>query len=278
MPKPLTLTFSSRSYATRVALSFIVWSALWIISSDYLVKLVTPDHEVLWALQTEKGLVYVAISGALLWFAVQSLEKDEATRRAANEHRLRLLKESGLISVAGWKADGTLAYGNQAFFELLGYSEEELLGKFGRDLVSPECMDIVFQSDQELLEYGHSELYRCDFLRKDGTRVPVIGGRALVGSSQESISYFVNISRLGERDNARLRLQEQLLHSEKVNALGQFAGGVAHNFNNELSIVVGYCTLLKDQFDAASSGRRDLELVLSAVERARRLIQQLLTF
>jgi two-component system cell cycle sensor histidine kinase/response regulator CckA len=278
MPKPLTLTFSSRSYATRVALSFIVWSALWIISSDYLVKLITPDHEVLWTLQTEKGLLYVTISGVLLWLAIQSLERDEATRRAANEHRLRLLKESGLIGVAGWKADGTLSYGNEAFFELLGFREEELLGKFGHDLVPPDCMDVVFQSDQELMEQGRSELYRCDLLRKDGTRVPVIGGRALVDSSQESISYFVNISRLLESEAERLRLQEQLLHSEKVNALGQFAGGVAHNFNNELSIMVGYCTLVNDQLEAGSSGRRNLNLVLAAIERARRLIQQLLAF
>ena len=278
MTRALTVTFSRKSYATRLALAFILWSAIWVVLSDYLVALLSHDYHVILRLQTEKGLAYVVISGALLWLVVQALERDEATLRAANEHRLRLLKESGLIAVAGWNVDGSLSYGNQAFLEMVGYPPEELRQKPGRDLVPPDSLDAVLQSEQELVDSGRSALYRCEILRKDGTRVPVIGGQAFVGETLERISYFIDISRLVRSEEERLKLQEQLLHSEKVNALGQFAGGVAHNFNNELSIIVGYCTLLKDQFEPGSSGLRSLELVLAAAERARRLIQQLLTF
>jgi len=87
-----------RSAATRLALAFVVWSTIWVVFSDYLVNVLAPPLN-FWRLQTEKGLVYVAVSGLLLWFSIRAMEHDEAARLALNEFRLRCLIESGLIGV-----------------------------------------------------------------------------------------------------------------------------------------------------------------------------------
>jgi len=102
---------SRRSPATRLAMAFVLWSAIWVILSDYLVNALASPSTV-WRLQTEKGLVYVGVSSLLLWFSVRAMEKDEAARRALNESRLKRLKESRLIGIAGRTSDGTINYVN----------------------------------------------------------------------------------------------------------------------------------------------------------------------
>src|SRR5439155_10702226 len=222
---------SHRSAATRLAVAFVVWSATWVILSDYLVNALAPPSG-FWRLQTEKGLIYVGVSSLLLWFSVRAMEKDEAARRALNESRLECLKESGLIGVAGRTADGTINYVNETLAQMLGYTYEELIGKKIGGLLSPKYAHIRERAEKELREFGRTQLVEVELLRKDGSLVPIIGGRATLSGADEEIIYFVDITKLRNSEEARKQLQEQLLHSEKINALGQLAGGIAHDFNN----------------------------------------------
>src|SRR5205814_5459669 len=91
------------------------------------------------------------------------------------------------------------------------------------------------------------------------------------------IIYFVDITKLRNSEEARKQLQEQLLHSEKINALGQLAGGIAHDFNNELAIIIGYASLIETTLTRDDT-LRGVSQILKSAERSRRLIRQLLAF
>jgi two-component system, cell cycle sensor histidine kinase and response regulator CckA len=268
---------SRRSHATRLAIAFVVWSAIWVILSDYLVNaLASPSSE--WRLQTEKGLVYVGVSSLLLWFSVRAMEKDEAARRALNESRLKRLRESGLIGIAGRAADGTINYVNETLAQMLGYAYDELVGKkkIG-ELLSSKYAHLQEKAEKELRELGRTHLVEVELLRRDGSLVPIIGGRATLSGGEEEIIYFVDITELRKSEEARKQLLGQLLHSEKINALGQLAGGIAHDFNNELGVIIGYASLI-EATSAGDDTLRGASQILKAAERSRRLIRQLLAF
>ena len=76
----------------------------------------------------------------------------------------------------------------------------------------------------------------------------------------------------------RKRLEQQLLQSQKMEAIGQLAGGVAHDFNNMLTVIRGFCELLQRQLDPQSSQRRYADSIMAATEKATLTAQQLLAF
>jgi len=79
-------------------------------------------------------------------------------------------------------------------------------------------------------------------------------------------------------DEQQRQLQAQLLQTQKLEALGTLAGGVAHDFNNILSAIMGYAALVKDDVPEGTLTQRNIDEILTASRRARTLIQQLLTF
>jgi len=74
------------------------------------------------------------------------------------------------------------------------------------------------------------------------------------------------------------KLQEQLLHSQKLESVGRLAGGVAHDFNNMLGVILGHAEMMKEKISADSSLRNDLEQIVAAGERSANLTRQLLAF
>ena len=278
MRAEFTYPLSHRSAATRLAVAFVGWSAIWVIASDYIANAFVPQVS-FWRIQTEKGLVYVVVSGLLLWLSVHAMERDEARRRALNESKLKRLKESGLIGVAGRSAEGKIVYTNETLAQMLGYSYHELIGMEMSKLV-PSIYDHLREKVQkQLQQFGRTSLFEVELLRKDGFRVPILGGRAILADENgEEIIYFIDITELKRSEEERRQLQEDLQHADKINALGRLAGGVAHDFNNELSIIIGYASLLHARLSGDEASSVNTSQILKAAERARALIRQLLAF
>jgi two-component system, cell cycle sensor histidine kinase and response regulator CckA len=278
MRTEITYPLSRRSAATRLALGFVIWSTIWVVISDYLVNLLISPKK-FWSLQTEKGLIYIAVSGLLLWLSVRAIELEEKRRRALNESKLQRLKESGLIGVAGRTPSGRLDYVNETFAQMLGYNYHELIGMEASKFIPSSYHHLKEQLEIQLHEFGRTPLLEFELIRKDGSRMPTLGGRAkLADANGGEICYFVDITQLRRSEKERQQLHEQLLQSEKINAVGQLAGSIAHDFNNELAIIIGYASLLEERLSQDEVSRSNTSLILKSAERARKLIRQLLTF
>ncbi|MCP4642344.1 MAG: response regulator [bacterium] len=106
--------------------------------------------------------------------------------------------------------------------------------------------------------------------------------QGLEQSARTSQKYLKNLTReMAERDRAeqeRSRLEDQLFHSQKMEAIGKLAGGIAHDFNNILSAMLGYTELALPETPEGSDARRSLGEVLQAGGRAKDLVHQILTF
>jgi PAS domain S-box-containing protein len=273
---------SDRITAQKFAIIYILWSALWVLGSDYVLQLAINGPPIEWETQSYKGLIYVLVSGLILFLAVRERDRNYRAECARNESMLRSLRQSGLVGVYEWRADGRVTDANGTFLEALGYTREELAsGKLTlQGLTPPEYWEMDRIANEQVLEAGCCALYEKEALRKDGTRLQVLVGRALLEDSKDcGIGYAVDISEKKQMESEHAQLQQQLLQSEKLNALGQLAGGIAHDFNNLLSIIVGYASLTEARLGPNDSQlRENTARVLRAAEKAKNLTRKLLAF
>ena len=182
--------------------------------------------------------------------------------------------------------EGEILRANGAWEKTLGYGSGELRGSHITDHmegVSREEVDGFLRSLAEAEPIEHPDVRESDgnfyhiadrsYLRKDGTPVSVDVYRMAVrdpdGSLDQIVSLLVDIT---DRKN----LERQLRQTEKMEALGQFAGGVAHDFNNLLTIVSSCAHLI--QKGDESSIPECIDKLESVVERGQRLTEQLLAF
>jgi len=192
--------------------------------------------------------------------SLQALERRE-------EH-FRSLIENSLDLVSILNLDGTIRYASPSHERILGFTVDELVG---RNVFSFLHADDVAKV-QAAFRDGTSVSIQCRFRHKDDSwRVLEAFGRNL--SHISAVSGVV----VNSRDiTDRKRLEEQLHHSQRLEAVGRLAGGVAHDFNNLLMIISGYSQILLDTMRAADPARAQVEQVVKAAERATDLTHQLL--
>jgi PAS domain S-box-containing protein len=206
------------------------------------------------------------------------LERD-LTERALrdSEARHRAILESSLDGVVVFRASGEILEFNAAAEAMFGRRREDIIGLNVADVIMPEALRHAH--DRNLVRYVESqtsgaiaERIEMPAVRANGTEFRVEVSLVAIDESRQLLSAAI-------RDiTDRLKLEEQLRQSQKLQAIGQLAGGVAHDFNNLLTIVLGYTeAMLADigpshpMFEAATQ-------IHDAGERAALLTRQLLLF
>ena len=171
------------------------------------------------------------------------------------------------------RADGTFEHANDAFVRALGYSREQLARLDYVDLLERGFDSIGVHIASAIREQG---IWRGTVVRKrrDGTTFPasctVVGLRDPAGS----ITHYVDV----ERDTTdELKLRDQLVHSERLSAIGELVAGVAHEINNPLQTIVGSVELMMEERNTPSV-QRDLEVVRREAARAGQIVRNLLSF
>jgi two-component system cell cycle sensor histidine kinase/response regulator CckA len=176
--------------------------------------------------------------------------------------------------VAVGSADGSiLEQMNPAFARMHGYAVEELRGRDARLLFAPEAL-AELPAQLDAAERAGHHAWESVHLRKDGSRFPVQCDMTVVRDGDRIAYRVVHAQDVTERR----RIDAQLRQAQKMEAIGQLAGGVAHDFNNVLSVIVGHATLLQDPGADGPSAREHVAEILAASHRAKNLTKSLLSF
>lgn len=168
---------------------------------------------------------------------------------------------------------GMILEANPAAVEQTGYSREELLGmNISRDLrVMGEREDILVEWDKEI-QSGRRVMATEKKRKKDGTEYCTEMVATLIDYKGKPAALSIN-----HDISNRMLLEEQLRQTQKMEAVGRLAGGVAHDFNNMLTVINGYGELLL-LADIPEKIKRSVKEITNAGEKAARLTAQLLAF
>jgi len=200
------------------------------------------------------------------------------------EVHLRAAVESAPSGLLMTDAEGRLVLVNREIERMFGYSREELLGQPVERLVPHRFHSAHpgyragFRHDPRVRSMGAGrDLFG---LRKDGSEVPVEIGLTPLATEDGLfiLAAVVDISERKRLEEEQRQLNERLKQSQKMEAIGTLAGGVAHDFNNILGSIIGYSELLVSTLDPDSPEATDLHEILGAAMRGRQLVDRILAF
>lgn len=207
--------------------------------------------------------------------AIERELRDAAVRRErrAGEARFRRVVDSAMMGILFWDAQGQITDANDQFLKIVGYTREDLkAGRIDWRAMMPPEYEPADAKALEALAAGTGTPVEKEYIRKDGSRVPIlVGGALLDDAAHPGVAFVLDITE-------RKQLQQQLIQSQKMEAVGRLAGGIAHDFNNLLTAIFGYADLLAEQLPEGSPARKDVEEIQKASQRAASLTGQLLAF
>ncbi|MCE5283128.1 MAG: PAS domain S-box protein [Deltaproteobacteria bacterium] len=175
--------------------------------------------------------------------------------------------------------DGLFVDINEGFTRVTGYTREDVLGKTSQEVNLWVNAEDRLKLVRRLLEKGYYENLEAEFLLKDGTvGIGLMSARIIhLRGVPHILSVTRDIRKLRQLEKERKLLEERLQRSEKMEALGTLAGGVAHDLNNVLGVVVGYGEMLVDEIKAPAPAKAHAKKVLEGGMRAAAIVQDLLT-
>jgi signal transduction histidine kinase/ActR/RegA family two-component response regulator len=195
--------------------------------------------------------------------------------RARSERELRAVVDNPLVGVVRTRFDGTVLYVNAAFARIMAAPGPEAF--VGRSIL-PVYVDPVDRENllAEVRSEGRAVNRELRSRAFDGTERSLLVNVASDG--QNLITLVVDVTDLRRAASDRERLEQQLFHAQKMEAVGRLAGGVAHDFNNLLTAIVGFAGLLRDAVPEGHEDRPNLEGIVQSAERASHLTRSLLAY
>jgi PAS domain S-box-containing protein len=199
-------------------------------------------------------------------------QAEEALRES--EERYRDLVENAHDIIYSHDLQGNYTSINKAGEVITGYTVEEALKLNLSDSITPESLPRAREMIRRKLAGENVTAYEIDILAKDGRRVTVEANTKLV--YQDGVP--VGVQGIARDISDRKLLEDQLRQSQKMEAIGQLAGGVAHDFNNLLTAIIGYSGLALQRIEDKSPLKPYIEEIKKAGDRAANLTRQLLAF
>ena len=259
----------SRGELTRPR-PWVIFAAVALIPFvDFGLRLVTPDAA---RGPRDVATAVTLISVLPLLVARIAAERAELQQADGTMQLLTQVIEQTQDLILVTMPDGAVRHANQAFCRAIGISREELSTLRLRDLSAAEFVSV--EERQGLVRNGGTWRGTVTRTRRDGTTFPVSATLAALVDAQGRTSHLVSV----ERDiSEERRLREQLIHSERLSAVGQLVAGVAHELNNPLQTVLGMTELLSGAEHRADV-REDLDRIKNSAQRAARIVTNLLAF
>ena len=203
---------------------------------------------------------------------------EDITERKQAEESIRKLSqavEQSPVSIVITDVAGTIEFVNTKFTQITGYTFAEALGRNPRILKSGETPAEEYSRLWETISSGG--VWQGEFRnrKKNGELFREQATIAPVRDADNVITHYVAVK---EDITERKKLEEQLRQAQKMEAVGQLAGGVAHDFNNMLGVIIGHAELALGKADLDDSLRNNLEGILAAGLRSSEITRQLLAF
>ena len=223
----------------------------------------------------------------------ERLYREIFERKQADQTVERLRRKNELIlnsageGILGLDREGRHTFVNPAATGMLGYMADELIGRKGHDLYHHAREDGGAYPEEDCpivqaFRYGKfCQVTEEVFWRKDGTVFPVRYSSAPIIEEGEVVGAVVTfrditVSKRGDKE--RKKLEEQLFHAQKMESVGRLAGGVAHDFNNMLGVIIGRAEMALGMDLSTDKLQHNLQEILKAGLRSAELTRQLLAF
>jgi hypothetical protein len=207
--------------------------------------------------------------------ANEELHRRTAEQLGEYRSRLALIIDSSDDAIIGKNLDGTITSWNKGAERIYGYAPEEVIGKHISLLVPSDRPDEIPEILQKIARGESTEHFESVRVTKDGRPLDV---SISVSPLRDAKGEIIGASAIARDITAQKRAEGQLHQSQKMEAIGRLAGGVAHDFNNILGIINACTEFLRDRIDPAGEPSLYVENIQKATERGSSLTRQLLAF
>ncbi|WP_296987254.1 hybrid sensor histidine kinase/response regulator [Thalassospira sp. UBA1131] len=193
---------------------------------------------------------------------------------AETERRVRWFFDESPLSIVLADMSGTVTDANRSFIVTAGQNHDKVVGRSILELILPEDRDEVARYlSKAVMGMGKGGQIEARLAGSRGVAAQIYLQR-VAGRSGEAGALLLNFLDTTEQKN----LEEQFAQSQKMQAVGQLAGGVAHDFNNLLTAMIGFCDLLLSRHGPGDPSFADIMQIKQNANRAANLVRQLLAF
>lgn len=210
--------------------------------------------------------------------------KQAETTLRQSEEKFRTLVNTAPFGIQLTDLEGRIVYSNLAHHQIQGCEPNQLIGMYIWDLTANDNHRAKTRDYYQHIISKKPEptIYFSRDRTRDGREIDIQINWNYIRNEKDEvtgiISIIEDITERKQADAEREKLREQLNQAQKMEAVGRLAGGVAHDFNNMLGVILGYVELASEKIDSSLDLYSDLKEIQKAAQRSADLTRQLLTF
>jgi PAS domain S-box-containing protein len=260
-----------------IALGYALVGAAWIVFSDRILGLLSADMSVAYVtrIQTLKGVLYIALTAGFIYLvtnrAIAHAVRSQSELEEVKTRYLRLFEKTGAIVLVVEGESLAIVDANRAAERFYGWNRQELIGRSIKDIEveDPSAVHSAFTPKPEDHPFTDSR-HR---LASGEERDVMVNATPVVAEGQSLLFLLIHDG------TEQRRLERQLRQAQKMEAVGQLTGGIAHDLNNVLTVVLADADLIAAELpESAGDIGDDLDDLRAAARRGASMIRKLLSF